>query len=74
MSFPSIKHTFLLPPNINHKVYICEGKVDPLHTMKKYRGLDVQIHSFLTLELDGNKQFASHPSRFTCGENVLNVH
>jgi len=35
MSFPSITHTFILPPNTTHKVHIGEGKVNPLHTMKK---------------------------------------
>jgi hypothetical protein len=41
MSFPSITQSFLLPPNTTPEVHIGEGKVDPLHTIKKYKGLEI---------------------------------
>jgi hypothetical protein len=36
--------------------------------MKAYRGVDVQIHVFLSLALVGDEWLASRPSRFTPGE------
>ena len=33
--------------------------------MKIYGGVEVQIHSFLALELGGSERSASHPSLFT---------
>jgi len=35
---------------------------------KTYRGVEVQLHIFLTLALDGLELSASHPSCFTPGE------
>jgi len=39
--------------------------------MKIYGGVEVQTHSFFTLELDGNERSASHPSLFTPGKESL---
>jgi len=36
--------------------------------MKSARGVEVQFHAFLTLELDGGEWLASPPGRFTPGE------
>jgi len=38
--------------------------------MKAYRGVEIELHSFLTLELDGGEWSASHPSRFIAGKEV----
>jgi hypothetical protein len=32
-----------------------KGTAVPVHAMKAYRGVDVQLHSFLMSELDGGK-------------------
>jgi len=37
------------------------------HTLKTYWGIEVQIHAFLTLQLDGSVWPASCPTRFTRG-------
>jgi len=39
--------------------------------MKIYGGVEVQTHSFLTLELDGSGRSASHPSLFNPGKDYL---
>jgi len=31
------------------------------HTMKMYGGMEVELHEFLTLGLDGGERSASHP-------------
>jgi hypothetical protein len=41
--------------------------------MKAYGGVDVQIHVFLTSELVGGELSASHPGRFTPGENETSL-
>jgi hypothetical protein len=42
--------------------------------MKAYGGVDVYIHSFLTLPLIGGEWSVSLPGRFTPGETVLTTH
>jgi hypothetical protein len=39
--------------------------------MKTYRGVDVEIHVFLTSALDGGEWLVSSCSRFTAGEKTL---
>jgi len=45
-----------------------KGKAFPLHTMKIYGKAEVQLHSFLTLALDGSEWSASQTSCFTLWE------
>jgi len=40
------------------------------HTTKTYRGVEVQLHVFLTLALDGGEWSASRPGHFTLGERT----
>jgi hypothetical protein len=42
--------------------------------MKKYGGVDVQIHVFLTSVLVVGERSASRPCRFTPGERVPATH
>jgi hypothetical protein len=42
--------------------------------MKKYGGVDVQIHVFLTLTLVGGEWTDSCPCCFTPGERVFSLH
>jgi hypothetical protein len=42
--------------------------------MKAYRGVDVQMHIFLTLALVGGEWSASHPCHFTPKEKAPNTH
>jgi len=42
--------------------------------MQTYIGADVQLHTFLTLILDGGKQSVSHPTCFTPGKRVPSTH
>jgi hypothetical protein len=44
------------------------------HTMKTYRGVEVQIHIFLTLALDGGEWSASHFGHFILGERAPGIH
>jgi hypothetical protein len=39
--------------------------------MKTYRGVEIQLHTFLTLALDGGEWSASHPSHFTPEKRAL---
>jgi hypothetical protein len=41
------------------------------HTMKTYWGVEVWMHAFLTLALDGGEWLASRSGRFTPGAAVL---
>jgi hypothetical protein len=38
--------------------------------MKKYWGVEVQLHTFLTSTLDGSEGFASRLGHFALGETV----
>jgi hypothetical protein len=40
------------------------------HAMKKYWGVEVQLHVFLISALDGGEWSASHHGRFTPGEKA----
>jgi len=42
--------------------------------MKTYVGVNVQLHAFLTWELDGSERSASRPGRFTPGEEAPCTH
>jgi len=55
----------------NFKLYLCLTKH---HAMKTYWGGKVQIHSFLTLALDGYEWSASCFYRFTTGVRTPNPH
>jgi hypothetical protein len=44
------------------------------HAMKMYWGVEVQLHGFLTLVLDGGEWSASHPGRFTPRERAPGTH
>jgi len=47
---------------------LCEGKFIPVYDIKVYRGVEVQLHSFLTLALDGGEWSATHPGHFHARE------
>ena len=40
------------------------GKVVPLYAMKAYRGVEVQLHSSLTSELEGDEWLTSRSGFF----------
>jgi hypothetical protein len=42
--------------------------------MKAYRGVEVQLHGFLTSTLDGGERSASRPGRFIPTERVPSTH
>jgi hypothetical protein len=42
--------------------------------MKAYRGMDIQIHIFLTLTLAGGQWLASCPRHFTPRERATGTH
>jgi hypothetical protein len=42
--------------------------------MKRYWGVEVQLHAFLTSELDGGEWSASRPGRFTPRERAPGTH
>jgi hypothetical protein len=42
--------------------------------MKAYRGVDVEIHVFLTSALAGGEWSISRPGRFTLGEKDPGIH
>jgi hypothetical protein len=44
------------------------------YTMKVYRGVDVEIHIFLTSALAGGERLASCPDCFTPGERIPSTH
>jgi hypothetical protein len=60
------------------KVHLLEDgkdKVVHMHAMKIYRGLNVYLHSPLTLTLDGGKQSASSPGFcFNTGQSASSTH
>jgi hypothetical protein len=46
-----------------------EGKVVPIDAIKAYiRGVEIKVHSSLTLALDGDEWPASRPGRFMGGK------
>jgi hypothetical protein len=49
-------------------------KFVPAHATKVYAGVEVQLNSFLTSELDGGKWSASFPGRFTPEKGVPGTH
>lgn len=44
-----------------------KGKVVPVHSVKAYGGVEVSLHSFSTVALDGCELSASHPGGLTNG-------
>jgi hypothetical protein len=42
--------------------------------MKSYGGVEMQLHAFLTLVLDGGEWSASRPGRFTRRERASDTH
>jgi len=44
------------------------------HTVKMYRGAEVELHSFLTSAMDGGEWSASCPSQFTSREIAPSTH
>ena len=46
----------------------------PMHIMKAYRGVEVQLHLYLTSAVDGTEWSASRPGRFTPGDRVPDTH
>jgi hypothetical protein len=55
--------------------YVCKGisRVSPLYAMKAYEGVDVEPHSFLTLELGGECS-ACHSGHNTAGKSLHYIH
>jgi hypothetical protein len=47
-----------------------KGKVRPVYVTKAYGEVDVSLHSFLTLALDGDEYLASHPRGLTPRERA----
>jgi hypothetical protein len=44
------------------------------YAMKTYEGVEVQLHTFLTLTLDGGEWLALRPSHFNPGEEAPGTH
>jgi hypothetical protein len=57
--------------NVKVKLSLCLIKH---HGMKKYVGVEIYFHTFLTSILDGSEWSASHQGIFTPGENVPDTH
>jgi hypothetical protein len=55
---------------VSECIYVVHIKREfaPVHALKAYRGIEVQLHSFLTLVLVGGEWSASCPTHFTLGE------
>jgi hypothetical protein len=47
-----------------------KGKILPVHNMKAYRRVEVELHRFKTSTQNGSKRLPSNPSRFR-EENIL---
>jgi hypothetical protein len=55
----------------SHVHLICvKRKRASIHAMKAYKGVEVSLHSFLALELDGNSWSDSSPNRYTLGKKI----
>jgi hypothetical protein len=44
------------------------------HAMKAYWGVEVKVHAFMTLALDGGEWSASRPGRFTPRKRCPGIH
>jgi hypothetical protein len=61
-------------------VWLGKGKVKlslcltKYHDMKKYWGVEVIIHAFLTSTLDRYQWLSSGPGRFTPGRKIPDIH
>ena len=49
-------------------IKIMKGKVSSFHDMKKYREMEVWLHSFITPSLDEGGRSTSRPGHFTLGK------
>ena len=49
-------------------------KVVVVHAIKTYEGVEVQLHSFLTLVLEGSEWPALRPGRLTSHVRTLGIH
>ena len=52
-------------PRIRLEFKFKKGEIFPVHSMKAYKGMEVDIHSFLTSALDGGVWSTSRSGRFT---------
>jgi hypothetical protein len=54
--------------------YLSEGRSLIKHHTVMYRGVEIQLHAFLTSKLGGDELSASRPGCFTPGEIALGTH
>jgi hypothetical protein len=59
---------------IKSKIVNCPCALSQHHAMKAYWGVEVQLHAFLTLALNGGEWSASRPGRFTPRERAPGTH
>ena len=64
-----VVHCYVYSQNFHHTKGK-RGEAAPLHDMKAYRGVEVQLHSFLTSALDEGKWSTSRPGCFTPKERT----
>jgi len=55
-------------------VCVCTLCLTKHHAMKTYWGMEVKLHTFLTVALEGGEWSASRPGRFTPRERVPSTH
>jgi hypothetical protein len=84
VEYSNIKHphNVLKCSKVKAKMSLC---LTTYHTLKSYpvcnqvpchedMGVEVQLHTFLTLALNGSEWSASRPNHFTLGERVPGTH